>query len=96
MEITDQPTSIICLSRKRIEYGRCRHLCILVDPDLEYVKCRDCGEKLNPMNVLYRMCREESQWKVRCEEYHQWYEKYKKRVRVKCEHCNRMTPVHVG
>lgn len=95
MKNAEQSTQIISLSQKRIEYGRCRHLFITVDPDLEYVECRDCGNKLNPMQVLYRMCTEESLWERRCIEYQRWAEKYKKKCRVKCEHCGKMTHVHV-
>lgn len=90
-----QPTNIICLSEKRIKYGKCRHLSVVVDPDMEYVECRACGERLNPMAVLYRMATEETRYQRTITEYRKWYKKYKERVRVKCRNCGKMTPVRV-
>ncbi|HCY86904.1 MAG TPA: hypothetical protein DHV36_17370 [Desulfobacteraceae bacterium] len=94
-EISEQPSNIICLSEKRLKYSGCQHKAIVVDPDLEYVECRDCGERLNPMNALYRICTEESRFVHRIASYKKWYQKYKEKHRVKCRHCGKMTPVRV-
>ena len=91
----DEPTNIISLSKKRRELGRCRHIRILVDEDLAYVECRDCGEKLNPILILARFATEESRWLNEYRHHKKWMAEYEKRKRVKCFHCGEMTPVRV-
>lgn len=92
-----EPENVICFEAKKKDYGRkyCTHKYVLIDPDLEYVQCRDCGEKLNPMQVLYRAATEETRLYYRIKEMHKWEKKYKEKSRVKCQHCNKMTPVRV-
>lgn len=101
MKENDQEQSnIISLHAKRIEYGKCKHLKILVDPYREYVKCGDCGEGLNPMQILYRFSTEEKNMHRKLQEDRAVVilirEKLNKKRRTKCGNCGRMTPVNIN
>jgi len=64
--------------------NRCQHTQIDVDKKLNYVSCRKCGEKLNPIYVLWRMAYEESRWRDDLEALKEQQEKLDKRLRCKC------------
>lgn len=94
--LDDEPTNIISLSeaRQRYEFGKCQHKRVTVDEILAEVECRDCGVKLNLMQVLVRLAREESILKNRIEAMRQLKADLEKKQRTKCRHCGQMTPVH--
>lgn len=93
-------SNIINLHAKRIEYGECKHKPILVDPYLKYVECRDCGEKLDPMQILYRFATEEKYMHRKLSEDRALIsltrKKLNKKRHTKCDHCGRMTPVNIN
>ena len=93
--IEDEPTNIICLSevRTRYEYSKCQHRKVNVDEILAEVECSDCGAKLNPMQVLVRLAREESRLKQRIESLRKLNAELDTKTRTKCRHCGEMTPV---
>ena len=93
--IDDEPTNIICLSeaRTRYEHDKCQHRKVTVDEILAEVECSDCGVKLNPMQVLVRLAREESRLKQRIESLRKLNADLDTKTRTKCSHCGQMTPV---
>ena len=94
--IDDEPTNIISLSEARTRYsvGTCQHKHFSVDEILDEVECSDCGAKLNPMQVLVRLAREESVLKNRIASMRQLKADLEKKQRTKCRHCGQMTPVN--
>ncbi|ROO28231.1 hypothetical protein [Salinisphaera orenii] len=87
--------NIISLSEVRWKYHGCQHKRLRVDEQLATVECRDCGEKLNPVHVIARMAKEESLWRRRLDALRAVRQKLEKRQRCKCDHCGRMTRIHV-
>ena len=94
-DIDDEPTNVICLSeaRTRYELSKCQHKHVTVDERLAEVECQDCGAKLNPMQVLARLAREESRLKHRIESLRKLNAELDSKTRTKCRHCGQMTPV---
>ena len=89
------PAKVITLSEVRSQYapGRCQHRKILVDEALSEVECADCGAKLNPVATQARFAREESRWSREADRAHEEMERLNQRVRCKCLHCGKMTPI---
>jgi len=89
------PAKVISLSEVRGQYapGRCQHQKILVDEALSEVECADCGAKLNPVATLARFAREESRLSREAERAQAAIDALNKRVRCKCLHCGKMTPI---
>jgi hypothetical protein len=75
------------------EMGGCRHERFLIDERAEKVKCRDCGEPLNPLWVLGVIASKESLAARNFERYQDEMARLKKRTRTKCLHCGKMTPI---
>lgn len=71
----------------------CQHNEILVDDELAYVECGLCGEKLNPIWVLKKMCNREHRAIDRIERLNDLAEKAIKKNRCKCEKCGKMTRI---
>lgn len=84
---------VICLEEARFTLGKCKHLHVLVDSELADVQCQDCGEKLNPIWVLYRLATEESRFDHRRKALMDEREKLQAKQRTKCQHCGKMTRV---
>lgn len=90
----DEP-KVICLKHKKQEFDkrRCRHMEILINPELAEVECEKCGERLNPIDVLSRFAHEEHRLGQRIKAAKEELERLSKRVRTKCDHCGRMTTI---
>lgn len=78
---------------KLVSHGQCQHNKFEVDPTLNYVSCGLCGENLNPMWVLARLCSKESRFNLHLEYLEETVEKADKKNRCKCEHCKKMTQI---
>ena len=76
-------------------YGGCRHLQTVVDSRLAEVKCRDCGEKLNPIWVLAQLANEDDRLRNAWAAMRAQIALLKERSRVTCKHCNKVTPVRL-
>ncbi len=89
------PAKVITLNEVRSQYapGRCQHRQILVDEMLSEVECADCGAKLNPVATLARLSREESRYVQEAKRAREAIDALNKRVRCKCLHCGKMTPI---
>lgn len=89
------PAKIISLSEARDKFrpGKCQHLHMTVDEDLNTVECADCHEKLNPIAMLRRIAREESRWQRNAEALKDLHRKLDAKVRCKCQHCGQMTRI---
>lgn len=83
---SDQPLEVV-------RYGKCQHHHIEVDETKADVKCRDCGDSLNPVWVLARLAQEDSLLMRRWEGMHAEVRALQGRVRTKCEHCDQMTRI---
>jgi len=77
----------------KIRNWKCRHNKFLIDPQLGYVECGICGEKLNPMWVLEQLCSEEARYYKHLEALTELAKKAEKKNRCKCEHCKKMTKI---
>lgn len=88
-------TKVISLSAVRMRIGKCEHKHLIVDEQLSLVTCQACGEQINPIYVLSRMATEESLWMRRFHAMNEAREKLKLRQRCKCDHCGRMTQIHI-
>ena len=76
------------LCKKGIHHGP-----FIVDTKLFYVECGTCKEKLNPIEVLKIIGFEESMLQRRFESLKKKIEDLKKRFRVKCKNCGKMTDI---
>lgn len=77
----------------RIEGARTRHAQYLLRDGETEVECGFCGTRLDPMFVLQKLAREESQWSRHRQQYLDELKRLNERKRTKCEHCNRMTTI---
>jgi len=74
-------------------FNACKHTQFTIDRQLAHVKCRQCGETLDPMFVLLQLASDETM-------YHQFHKRYeeelsrlRKRQKTKCQHCKRITRI---
>lgn len=90
-----EPTKVISLTAARDKYrpGKCKHMRMTVDDELDTVACDDCGEKLNPVAVLVRFAIEETMLDRRRESLRHMSQKLDAKIRCKCQHCGQMTRV---
>ena len=90
-----EATKVISLSAARDKFrpGKCNHMRMTVDDDLDTVACDDCGEKLNPVAVLMRFATEETMLERRRESLRDLHQKLDARLRCKCQHCGQMTRI---
>ena len=77
---------------RRVNFG-CQHRNFDVDPSAAYVQCRDCGEKLDPMWVLYRIACDEYTYRWRLNGLREDAKKAQQKNRCKCEKCGQMTRI---
>ena len=80
------PLSIVCA-------GQCQHRKFEIDDRLDRVRCRDCGEMLNPMWVLRLLANEDSLLRDRWAHMRAHIQLLGDRAKVKCTHCAKMTPI---
>jgi len=64
-----------------------------VDERLAEVKCKTCGEKLNPIWVLNQIAHAESRFHELHARYQDELQRLNERMRTKCEHCGDMTRI---
>lgn len=97
MATDDKPAKVICLTeaRRRFDAKKCQHLDVIVDERLAEVKCAKCGIGLNPINVLVRFAREESQWMNNYKAMQEQKRLLDEKQRTKCRHCGKITPIRV-
>jgi hypothetical protein len=77
----------------RIEGSTTRQAQYLIrDGEME-VECGLCGTRLDPMFVLQKLAREESQWQRHRQQHLDEMKRFNERSRTKCEHCDRMTRI---
>lgn len=80
-----------------IEPGRCAHFGpFVIDHAAEFVTCKRCGERLNPMFVLHRLAMEETRWHRARETYQDEMRRLEERSRTRCDHCGKMTRIGRG
>jgi len=71
----------------------CEHHRVTLDVALNVVTCRDCKKELNPIQFMVDHMAELNQINDRIVQLNKAKEEYDKRVRVKCRHCGKMTPL---
>lgn len=69
----------------------CYHSSVLIDRNMAYVECEDCGEHLNPMNVLNRLATEENRFEQRRKDMEAERLAWDAKSKTKCRHCGKMT-----
>lgn len=57
------------------------------------VECGNCGTRLDPMWVIVRLAREETQWQRTQQRYHEEMARIDCRSKTKCQHCGKMTRI---
>lgn len=77
----------------RIEGMHTRHAQYLLREGETEVECGLCGTRLDPMFVLKKLAREESQWQRHRQQHIDEMKRLNERSRTKCEHCDRMTRI---
>jgi hypothetical protein len=96
------PSNVIVLHEAVRDYAKrtCGHTQIIADAELEQVTCKQCGEKLNAVQILARFAKEQNLWWHRAQEYRKAVESYQQldvelaeKHRCKCEHCKKMTRI---
>ena len=89
--MSDQnPNPIIKIKNCRFN---CQHNKFLLDPQLGYVECALCGEKLNPMWVIQQFCNDEARLWNQLSGLRALVVEAEKKNRCKCEHCHKMTKI---
>jgi hypothetical protein len=73
----------------------CKHNNVIVDVDLWFIECADCGERLDPIQYLVSISQTQDQNEYR---YKRLWEEYQKVLgelnkKTKCEHCGKMTRI---
>ena len=76
-----------------VDRPKCFHKRFDVDAAKEFVECRDCGERLNPMWVLQQLTIQESHWCRLHDRYQDEMARLSKRSRTRCARCGEMTPI---
>lgn len=82
-----------CNHSYRIEGGRSKPANYLIRQGETEVECGLCGTRLDPMFVLMKLAREESQWNRTREQYQEEMKRLRERSRTKCQHCGGMTRI---
>jgi ribosomal protein S27E len=78
-----------------IVYGSlCRHKHVLIDEKKAEVECADCNAKLDPIQVLMALCKEEHDMWRRYLYAKAAIKEITGRTKFKCKHCGRMTELH--
>lgn len=73
---------------------RCFHRAgFTVDDTLAEVRCRSCGEKINPIWALHQIAHAESRFHELHARYQDEMQRLNERMRTKCEHCGGMTRI---
>lgn len=75
------------------DYGKCQHAHVEVCEKKAECICRDCGEKLNPIWVLMRIATDDRIFVDRWAGMKAEMQLMQGRMRVKCRHCGKFTPV---
>lgn len=76
-------------------FGGCQHQHVEVDERLAEVLCVDCKVKLNPIWVLTMLSREDDRLRDRWAGMRAEIRLLGERMRTKCRHCDKFTPVTV-
>jgi ribosomal protein S27E len=71
----------------------CTHSRVLMDTSLAELMCRDCGEKLNPVEYLAYLVEEWARIERLYAMYNQEKEYVETRKKVKCRHCGHFTNI---
>jgi len=76
-----------------VHYSECRHERFEVDEKLSEVKCKACGQKMNPMWVLVQIAHRENRLSERLLNLRTECRLLEGRVRTKCDNCGKMTRI---
>lgn len=96
------PSNVIVLHEAVRDYTKrtCGHTQLIVDAELDQVVCKQCGEKLNAIQMLARYAKEQSLWWHRAQQYREAIDTFNRldqelaeKHRCKCEHCKQMTRI---
>lgn len=82
-----------CNHAYRWASGRHEEATYLIRDGETEVECGFCGTRLNPMFVLMRLAREETQWQRTRKAYQDEMARLNDRKRTKCESCGAMTRI---
>ena len=86
-------SNIISFELKKKEYKGCQHINVLIDEQLEFIECSECGERLNPIKYLANLAREEKSVEYRLSSLRKEQSKIENRIRTKCNYCGKMTRI---
>lgn len=77
----------------RVTGFKCWHRRFTIDEKLAQVKCRDCGEKLDPMYALVQLCQQEGRYHELHARYQDEITRLGERSKTKCQYCGQMTRI---
>ena len=75
------------------QYAKCHHEKFVVDGAKAQVECATCGERLEPMWVLVRLCGRDGEFHRAHALYAEQMARLHERTRTKCQHCGQMTRI---
>lgn len=101
IQLPDEAGNVIELSIVReSRYGRkfpgsklCPHERVTLDTTLTSLKCRDCGEGLNPIEYIVMLTEQWHRVDRLYKTYREAHAKYEAKKKTRCEHCSKMTRV---
>jgi DNA-directed RNA polymerase subunit RPC12/RpoP len=96
-ELQERTVSIKARLNCNKGHGDCKHTHVEVDESLWSVECQDCGEKLDPIQYLVQLAKEENFVRYRVEELKEEHKRImevlEKKTRTRCEHCGKYTRI---
>lgn len=71
----------------------CKHMRVAIDPELAELTCRDCQQKLNPIQYITRIAQQFSTWEHERERIREARAQLAERKQCRCTKCGEMTEV---
>ena len=94
--MSDEVGNVVSITRagrwsRDYDKPQCKHLAIFVDTALAMIKCKTCGEALNPIEWIARLGERWDEVKRNTQLYREAKAEYEAKKKARCEHCGKMT-----
>lgn len=88
-----------CYSFSRTNLRKCQHAQVEIDTKALELTCMKCGAKVNPVmwikDTMKYWSRQQTKITEQKKQISEDLEELKKRARIKCQHCNKMTAINL-
>lgn len=74
-------------------YGDCKHAHVLVDPQLSELTCRDCKQRLNPIQYIANVANGLNGWEYERSQILKARADHAERTRCRCTKCGEWTEI---